>query len=846
MTATPDDTDIENFYRLFLARVPEAGAAAPHRGFTADQLANRFVGSGEFAARIEQPLLAGGPVTVTPAVANDLAALARWAAELLVGDPANRALACASRNWHGLLAAVVGDAGFRRRLAPAAAGRMDRLGAALRERAADQLRLQIAGAVEVCDARGASGWAVNLVQRDETLTLEAYADGRFVAAGRTDKPRYDIREIYGGEGRFGFAIDFEPGAAPEGGPIAIEIRETLSRQCLGRRIVHGDLQPQLDAWVDVGRELAQIKAMLARIEGQIPDLRRLSSFSLASYGEYWTRFYAPLARATPAEIDGPRFSIIAVAEGDADDLMRFLASVRAQTYGNWALSLLAREVDAGEEVRATFDQARGAGGAMALRLFPDDTPASLMRNAAAKAAEGEILVFAGGGELAPEALAAMARTLECSPAAMIYTDGDTVARSGEVETHVAPRFLAGFDADLLAQTAYFGDLVAIRAEVFAQLGGYRRGFEAVQNHDLWLRAAEILDAERIVHIPQVLHHGLAGEARAAYPAAAEAQTIACVAEHLARIGRSARVSRREDILGAALPLAARHKPDNLAAASARVIIPTRDRFDLVEKCLASLERSRAANQCRFEILLVDNASDPLTGPPALEALKQRWGFATLEWDSAFNWAAINNAAARDCQAEVLVFLNNDTVVLTPDWCDSLVGLALRDDVGAVGARLLYEDGTLQHGGMVVVGEDQVLHEGAGTPGTDGGYLGRHGLTRQCAAVTGACMATRTAVFSALGGFDEARFAVTLNDVDYCRRARAAGLKVLYCPDATLYHLEGKTRGFDGAPEKLARVERERAAFRAKWRGTASADPFYNPHFERAAAPFTRLAPPPAV
>jgi GT2 family glycosyltransferase len=196
------------------------------------------------------------------------------------------------------------------------------------------------------------------------------------------------------------------------------------------------------------------------------------------------------------------------------------------------------------------------------------------------------------------------------------------------------------------------------------------------------------------------------------------------------------------------------------------------------------------------------------------------------------------------RGEVLIFLNNDTVVLSEDWCAELAANALRPEVGAVGARLLYDDGTVQHAGVVLGVEGVAGHDSVGEAPERGGYFGRSHVQRSAAAVTGACLATRRTVFVEVGGFDDANLKVAFNDVDYCLRLRNAGYRVIYDPFAVLYHFESKSRGLDVSEAKAARRRAEAAVFRARWAAIVDEDPYYNPHFERHARPFDRLRAPP--
>jgi len=194
----------------------------------------------------------------------------------------------------------------------------------------------------------------------------------------------------------------------------------------------------------------------------------------------------------------------------------------------------------------------------------------------------------------------------------------------------------------------------------------------------------------------------------------------------------------------------------------------------------------------------------------------------------------------------LIFLNSDTIVMTGDWCTELVSNATRPDVGAVGARLLYPDGTIQHAGVILGIEGVAGHECVGESPHAGGYFGRTQLQRSTAAVTGACFATRKSVFQEMDGFDELDLKVAFNDVDYCMKLKKAGYRVVYNPFAILYHLESKSRGREITQAQQERHRQEARAFRARWSDEEINDRYYNLHFERFARPFERLRPPPKM
>jgi len=276
-----------------------------------------------------------------------------------------------------------------------------------------------------------------------------------------------------------------------------------------------------------------------------------------------------------------------------------------------------------------------------------------------------------------------------------------------------------------------------------------------------------------------------------------------------------------------------------------ILIPTRDRLDLLRPCIESVLRTADHYPGTIDLVIVDNDSVEPEMRDYLNALAREARARVMRFRGEFNWSAINNFAAREARGEVLIFLNNDTVALSEDWCATLVAQALRPDVGAVGARLLYDDGTLQHAGVVLGVEGVAGHDSVGEAPERGGYFGRSHLQRSAAAVTGACLATRRELFERVGGFDDVHLKVAFNDVDYCLKLLMAGYRVVYEPFAVLYHFESKSRGYDLVDAKLARHRAESALFQVRWSQWVDHDPYYNPHFERHARPFERLRSPPS-
>jgi GT2 family glycosyltransferase len=453
-------------------------------------------------------------------------------------------------------------------------------------------------------------------------------------------------------------------------------------------------------------------------------------------------------------------------------------------------------------------------------------------------AKGEYVMALGQGDvLSDDALLQIAARLQENRSGLIYFDEDMAEanEAGEILYHT-PALKPDFDYDFLLASNYIGSRFVFGKALLAGVRGSNEVPDAFFL-DLLLRLVETLKPDQIVHINRVLYHNFKTES------AAQPGVIDCIHAHLKRTGRSAEVLSHHDSLGRSLEGCQRVQwslPQTAPKIS--LIIPTRDRGDLLDQCLQSVLASRDAYAGEVEIVVMDNDSCEPETHDLFRAYSERHGVRVIPFRGRFNWSAINNVAGRQASGEVLIFLNNDTVVLSPDWLTQLASVALRPEVGVVGARLLYEDGTIQHAGVLIGVSGGAVHEGMGELPSDGGYMGRTVLQRNVLAVTGACMATRASVFAELGGFDGVNLRVEFNDTDYCLRARDRGYSVVYEPSATLYHFESKSRGYSKTNEDQLRSLGERAVLANRWRKYFDRDPFYNAHFDRLGRPFSRLQP----
>jgi GT2 family glycosyltransferase len=539
------------------------------------------------------------------------------------------------------------------------------------------------------------------------------------------------------------------------------------------------------------------------------------------------RWLAPLGEAERASrlaqlSRRPRISVIMpVHNTDPVWLQAAIASVQAQSYPDWELCI-ADDASTREDTRSALD-AIDDPRIRQVRL-EDNVGIALASNEALALATGEyVALLDHDDELTPDALLEAVTAIDAHGADYVYSDEDKIDFEGR---HCDPHFKADYSPDYLLSINYLCHLSVMRRDLLERIGGFRAGFDGAQDYDLFLRYLE--HAEKIVHIPRVLYHwrmheGSTAAASAAKPRSWEAGRSA-IREALARRGIQG------DVELGPYPNTYCVRRRITAQPLVSVIIPFRDKPELLEACVTSvLERGGYGN---IEIVAIDNGSREPATHRLLESLAQRDArIRVLRHDVPFNYSAINNWAAAQSRGEVLLFLNNDIEAISDGWLSAMLEHAVRDDVGVVGGLLLYPDDTVQHAGVIVglggVAGHAHLHEHVERPG----YFSRIHLIQDMSAVTFACAMTRRAVFEQLGGLNETDLTIAFNDVDYCLRAREAGLRVIYTPCARLYHFESKSRGYEDTPEKQARFAREIAYMqRRHTRVLAEGDPFYNPNF----------------
>jgi GT2 family glycosyltransferase len=422
---------------------------------------------------------------------------------------------------------------------------------------------------------------------------------------------------------------------------------------------------------------------------------------------------------------------------------------------------------------------------------------------------GDVMLFLPAGTtLATTALFRVAAEVAAAPSVeLVYADEDRIDAAG---VRVAPWFKPAWDPVLLAECDLIGITGAYRRRLLDRLG-VARVTDRVALRKVAQRAVDVVTADAVRHVPAVLFHGQDGAGIACPPSWPGLSRPSAPRPRCAD-GRDKPGHDGSTRIAGDVPLVS-------------IIVPTRDRAALLARCVEGvLHRTDYES---IELLIMDNDSRERRTARLLTRLAADPRVRILPHPGPFNWSAMNNAGVRHARGEIIVLLNNDIDVINPAWLHEMVVLAQQPDIGIVGARLLYPDGALQHAGVTIGPGAVAAHLCRGAARYDPGHGGMLRQTRSVAAVTGACMALRRAVFEAVGGLEAEHLAVTNNDLDLCLRARARGWRVVCTPRAELYHRESASRGVGESGEQLGRVQRERAYLLRRWGALAERDPTLN-------------------
>ena len=690
------------------------------------------------------------------------------------------------------------------------------------------------------------GWAV---RQDHGSTIKqggvdvlVLHDGVEVGRVKTDKHRADVAKALGCDPHCGFMFR-PPARFRDGRSYTFEFRLAATGEPLEGSPVSFAYPAHLSD-TRVARLHNVVETMstqLWRLKRELKDMMSERVFMLADYDPWVRQYHAALRyrrRQTPwpANRAQPLVSILCpVYRPRMTDFIAAVESVLAQTYANWEL-ILVDDCSKSKELSAAI--AEFCARDDRIRSVPNkkNTGISGATNTAIAAAKGEyIALFDHDDLLLDVAVEIMVEAALKTGAKILYSDEDKIDDLGRYSD---PNLKGDWNHRLVLGQNYVCHFLVVEAATLRAAGPLRSEYDGAQDHDLVLRLSEIVDPARIVHVPEVIYHWRKTPGSTATVISAKSYAIdagaAAVRDHLQRLGREVTVSPMLGVTVYQVDWKFREEP------SVTVIIPFREQIEVTQRCLDCL--LNVTEYKNLEVVLVDNWSTSREAAAFVAKAQKHDRVRVVRVEEAFNYSRLNNIACLQSTSEYFVFMNNDVFVEQPNWLRLLVDEALADrTVGAVGAKLVFPDRTVQHGGVILGVGGVGDHANRGRAIDDPFYMGRGICAQELSAVTAALMLCRADAFQGVRGFDETDLSVAYNDVDLCLKLRRAGFKVIYCPYVVAEHHESVSRGDDMNDAHLGRFVYEEQVMLTRWGPEIRNDPFYNPNFSRTGGLFQELS-----
>lgn len=522
----------------------------------------------------------------------------------------------------------------------------------------------------------------------------------------------------------------------------------------------------------------------------------------------------------------PLISVILPVYNTEERYLRLaIDSVLAQVYENWELCIV-DDASPGSHIKPLLEEYSARDSRIKILFSQTNEHIAGASNKALNMATGNYVAFLDHDDtLAAHAFYAVVKCINDSPSSqIIYSDEDKIDEDG---IRTSPHFKSSWNKDLFYSYNYICHFTVIERELITQIGGFRAGVDGSQDYDLLLRVMEKTNFKNITHIPHVLYHWRAIEGSTAVGAEEKTYTtsagINALQDHFNSLGKenvSVEMSVSENMYRVKYPIPA-------TSPLVSLLIPTRNGLEYLKPCVDGiLERTSYRN---YEIIILDNQSDDPETLQYLYDIEKLEKVTVKRYDDVFNYSAINNFGVWHANGEIIGLINNDVEVIDGGWLSEMVSHVSREEIGCVGAKLLYEDKTLQHAGVILGMGGVAGHSHIGLSADDPGYYYRAQLVQNYSAVTAACLLIRKSIFNEVGGLDEEHFKIAFNDVDLCLKVRGAGYRNLWTPYATLFHYESKSRGYEDTPEKQKRFASEIAAMKLKWSSSLRSDPYYSPN-----------------
>lgn len=530
----------------------------------------------------------------------------------------------------------------------------------------------------------------------------------------------------------------------------------------------------------------------------------------------------------------PKISILVPTFNTPKDLLiEMIESVRNQSYANWQLCIA--DGSNQEETKNILKEYVSKDNRIVVSWLDKNYGISGNTNKALELADGEYTaLFDHDDVLELNALYEVVSSLQEVHHDIVYTDEDKL--NGKTLQYEDPNFKSDYNEDLLLSHNYITHFFVVKTNILREVGGFNSEYDGAQDYDVILKSVEKTDD--IHHIAKILYHWRMHEGSTALnPESKMYCYIAgekAIQHHLDRIGVKAKVEMRKKPYWGLYHVGYLLDEDPLVS----IVIPNYEHEDVLKTCIDSLYNVNTYKN--FEIIIVENNSKKKSTFDYYEQVQaDHENVKVVTWEGTeFNFSAINNFGAKYAKGQYLLFLNNDTKVIAPEAIREMVGTCSRNNVGIVGAKLLYQDNTIQHAGVVIGFMGYARHIMNDIEGLkDPGYMMRAQLNCDYSAVTAACMMTKKSLFEELHGFDES-FKVACNDIDYCLRVRKKNYLVVFNSFANFYHFESKSRGYENSLEKVNRFNREVEIWQDRWRDIlVNGDPYYNVNFKIENEPF---------
>ena len=516
-------------------------------------------------------------------------------------------------------------------------------------------------------------------------------------------------------------------------------------------------------------------------------------------------------------------------------LREMIDSVVTQTYKNWELCLADGSDDKHTDVGRICQEYIEKDSRIKYQKIEKNLGISGNTNVCFSMATGNFIgLFDHDDVMHPSLLFECVKTVCEKDADYVYTDEATFT-SPNLDDLIVLHFKPDYSPDNLRANNYICHFSMFDADLLKKTGLFRPEYDGSQDHDMILRLTE--EAKHVCHIPKILYYWRSHPNSVAADIGAKTYAIDAAKRAVHDHMRDYYGIEVEVESTRAFPTIFQIKYPINGEPLISIVIPNKDHVEDLRRCITSIEKKSTWKN--YEIVVVENNSVEQSIRDYYKELESDPKVKIVTYEGGFNYSRINNAGVKETKGEYLLFLNNDTEVISPDWMEQLLMYAQRKDVGAVGAKLYYADNTIQHAGVVI---GLGAHRSAGhthykMPREHLGYMGRLCYAQDVTAVTGACLMVKKSIYEEVDGLDES-FTISLNDVDLCLKIREKGYLNIFTPFAELYHYESKTRGMEEG-EKLRRYERECAHFRDKWKEQLDAgDPYYNPNFSLDYSDFT--------